>query len=69
MLLLFLKSNVNQKLKFIFGLVFLVGVIWIVPIMYIWAINILFNLGIEYNIETWAASWILSSLFSFNSKN
>lgn len=45
----------------IFGLI--IGFVCL-PIANIWALNTLFGLTIEYSIQTWAASLLLSILIS-----
>lgn len=47
----------------VFGFVlFIVGVIIVGPLLLIWALNTLFPvLAIDYNLATWAASFIISA--------
>ena len=39
------------------------------PTIFIWSLNTLFNLGIDYNFNTWAASFFLIALFAANSNS
>lgn len=41
------------------------------PLVFIWVLNTLFQLNIEYSLETWAASVIITNaafFFNFNSR-
>lgn len=44
--------------------VLLVTVIVIGPLLTIWSLNTLFGLGIAYNVKTWFAAFVLSSIAS-----
>ena len=38
------------------------------PTVFIWSLNTLFNLGIEYNFNTWCASFVITALFASQRK-
>jgi hypothetical protein len=48
------------------GLIFVFAclVIWLAPLAYIWSVNTLFATTIPFTFDTWAASFILSSVVS-----
>jgi hypothetical protein len=50
---------------FIFVVVAFVGIVCL-PLAVIWSMNTLFEVGIEFNVKTWAASFILLGLFAAN---
>ena len=44
--------------------VFLLAALVFTPFLTIWSLNLLFGLGIAYNLKTWLAVWLLSSIIS-----
>ena len=38
--------------------------VWLVPLGVIWSLNLLFGLSIAYNLQTWFAALLLSSIVS-----
>lgn len=54
----------NRAPTFFVGVIFFIAVVCFVPLVYIWAVNVIFNMNIDYNVETWAASLVLTGLLS-----
>lgn len=55
-------------IKYALVALLIVAVVYFVPVMLIWSLNTLFPvLEIPYTFETWAATAILLSVFSYES--
>lgn len=42
----------------------ILAIVILLPLAIIWSMNTLFLLGIPYTIATWAATFVLTSIFS-----
>lgn len=60
------RGIMNKNLAMVLiGLITIILVIF-GPFVFIWSLNTLFNLGIEYNFNTWCASFVITALFTTN---
>ena len=53
--MMFKKENTTSTFVALF--VMIAVALTVVPLMTIWSLNTLFAMTIDYNINTWAASW------------
>ena len=52
--------------KYIVAIVFGLFIVFIYPFATMWSLNALFGLAIEYTLDTWLATFILTSLLQGN---